>query len=75
MTFPSVASMASSFIQPVASSLINDITGKGVRRAGKGQEGGYLPLLALPLMMKALGKGIRRAGKAYNNMDHLDKTF
>ena len=37
--------MAFSLIQPVASSLINPITGKG-------QEGRFLPLLALPLMMK-----------------------
>ena len=54
--------MAASLIQPVASSLINDITGKG-------QEGGFLQLLTLPLMMKVLGKGVRRAGRGYNNMD------
>ena len=40
------ASMASSLIQPVSSALINVITGKG-------QEGGFLPLLALPLTMKS----------------------
>ena len=48
--------MASSLIQPVASSLINAI-------AGKGQEYGFLPLLALSLMKKVLGNGVRRAGK------------
>ena len=40
-----IAPMASSLIQPVASSLINVISGKG-------QEGGFLPLLALPVMIK-----------------------
>ena len=33
--------MVSSLIQPVASSLINAITGKGVRRAGKGKDGKF----------------------------------
>ena len=68
-----IASMASSFIQPVASSLINAITGKI-------QEGGFLPLLVLPLMKKAMsgkrvksaGKRLRRARRVYNN---LDKSF
>ena len=46
--------VASSLIQPVASSLIKAIAGKGVMRAGKRQEGGFLPLLALPLMIKAI---------------------
>ena len=41
--------MASSLIQPMASSLINTVTGKG-------QEGWFLPLLLLPLMMKVLEK-------------------
>ena len=36
-----IAPMASSLIEPVISSLINYITGKG-----KGQKGGFLPLLA-----------------------------
>ena len=54
-----IAPMASSLIQPVASSLINARTGKGVRTAEKGQEGGILPLLGLPLMFKAIsGKDI-----------------
>ena len=57
-----IVPMASSLIQPVASSLINAI-------AGKGQEYGFLPSLALPLMKKVLAKGVRRAGKAYNSMD------
>ena len=52
--------MTSSLIQPVASSLINSITGKG-------QEGGFLPLLALPLTMKLLGKGVRRVKRGYMN--------
>ena len=46
--------MTSLFIQPVASLLINAISGKGVRRAEKEQEDGFLPLLALPLMMKSI---------------------
>ena len=46
----------------MASSLIHAIIGKG-------QEGGFLPSLALPLMMKVLGKGARRAGRGWNNMD------
>ena len=60
--------MAASLIQPVASSLINSITGKR-------QEGGFLPLLVLSLMIKVLEKGVRRAGRGYNNMDHMDENF
>ena len=48
-----IAPMASLLIKPVGSSRINTISGEGVMRAGKGQEGGFLPLLALPLMIKA----------------------
>ena len=44
-----IAPMASLLIKPVASLLMNAITWKGVRRAAKGQEGKFLPLLALPL--------------------------
>ena len=52
--------LAFSLIQPVDSLLINGITGKG-------QGDGLLPLLALPLMIKATsGKKIRRAGR-YND--------
>ena len=47
----------------------NAVAGKGVRRAGKGQEGGILPLLALPLMFKVI------SGWGYNNMDNMDKNF
>ena len=65
---------ASSLIQPVASSLVNAISGKGVMREGKGQEGEFLPLLALPSFMKVLGKGVMRAGRGYNNIDHMDKN-
>ena len=57
-----IAPMASSLMQPVASSLVNAISGKE-------QEGGFLPLLALSLIVKVLGKGNRRAGKGYNNMN------
>ena len=42
-----IAPLASSLIQPVTSSLINTLSGKGVMRAGKGQEKGFLPLLTL----------------------------
>ena len=38
------ASMASPLIQPMASSLINAISGKGVIRTGKEQEGRFLSL-------------------------------
>ena len=58
------------------------MTGKGSRSVGKGQEAGFLPLLALPLMMKVLRKDVtrgrnvvKRSGKRYNNMDHIDKHF
>ena len=70
-----LATIAASLIAPMASSLVITITGKRVIRAGKEQEGGILPLLALPLMMKVLGKGVRRAGKGGNKMDHMDKFF
>ena len=44
-------------MQPVASSSINAITARGVRRAGKGQQGGFL--FALPLAMKTIfGRGV-----------------
>ena len=39
-----IALMTSSLIQFVASSLISTIFEKGVMRAGKGQEGGFLLL-------------------------------
>ena len=47
-----MAPMASSLIVP----LINAITGKGVMTAGKGQEGRFIPLLALRIMMKVWKK-------------------
>ena len=37
--------------------LINPITGKKVRRAGKGQEDGILTLLPLPLMFQDISEG------------------
>ena len=46
--------------EPVASSLINAITGIGVRRTGKIQEGGVLPLLTLPLAMKVDRRGYNK---------------
>ena len=49
-----IAPRVSSLIQPVASLLINAITWKS-------QEGGYLPLLALPLKWK----WVRRAGNVW----------
>ena len=70
-----IASMASSLIQSVAYPLINAITGKGVIKAGKGQEDGILPLLTLPSMMKLLGKEVTSAGKGDNNMNHMDKIL
>ena len=57
---PLIAPMGSSLIQPITSLLISCITGKG-------QEDGFLQLLALPLMMKVLAEGIRRAGRGYMN--------
>ena len=47
-----IATVASSLIKPVTSLLLNAISGKEVMRAGKGQEGGFLPLLALPQIWK-----------------------
>ena len=69
---PLLAPGAFSLIQPVAFSLINAITGKGLTRAGKWQKCGFLLLLALPLMMKILGKGVTRPGRWYNIMDHIN---
>ena len=70
-----IAPMTPSLIQPVAFSLMNAITGKGVMRAGKGQKGGFFPLLAFPLMMKFLGKRFRRTGRGYNSVDRMDNNF
>ena len=39
-----ITTKISSLMQLVASILINAIAGKGVTRAGKGQEGEFLPL-------------------------------
>ena len=69
MAASSIAPMASLLIQPVASLLINALSGKVVRRARKGKECGFLPLLALPLIMKSM------LGKGHNNIVHLDKKF
>ena len=44
-------------------------------KACKSQEGGFLPLLALPLMIKVLEKQIIRERKGCNNMGNLDKNL
>ena len=67
--------MASSLIQHIASSLTNIINGKGVIRAGKGQEAGFHLSLALLLMMKVLERWVMRVKREYNNIDQIDKTF
>ena len=46
----------------MAFSLLNAITRKG-------QEDGFLPLLALPLTIKVLGREVRRARRQYNNVN------
>ena len=51
-----IAPMASSLMQLAASSIINNITGRGAMGVGKGQEFGILPLLALLFMIKVLEK-------------------
>ena len=49
-----IAPIASSLIQPVVDSLINAISGKVVMRPEKRREAEFLPLLTLPLMIKAM---------------------
>ena len=66
--------MASSLIQPVAS-LTNPISEKGDMRSRKGEEVGFLALLALPLMMKVLRKEVMRIGRAYNDIHYMDPSF
>ena len=66
-----IALMNSSLIEPIATSIIAFRASSIIAfRDGKGQEGRFLPFLALPLMMKVLGKGVRRAGRGY-----ISKTF
>ena len=49
--------MVASLIVPVDSSLIKPVVTSFVdATSGKGQEGGFLPLLGLPLMMKFVKK-------------------
>ena len=62
-----IAPVASPLIQSVALSLENVISWKGFVRAGKGEEGRFLSLLALPLMMKVLGSKVMRVGIVCNN--------
>ena len=62
-----MATMASSLIQLVASSLANVITGKGVIREGKGQEGGFFPFISIVFNDESYDR------KRYNKMDHIDK--
>ena len=64
-----IALMVYSLIQPVAFSLINTLTGKGVRREGKGQESAICLLLTLPLVMKSM------SGRRYDKMDQMDKNL
>ena len=71
-----MAPIASSLMQPVASSLIHAVSGKRNMRVGKRQEGGFLALLELLLMIKAIsGKGFIRERREYNNIDQMDKYF
>ena len=71
-----IAPMASSLMQPVVALFINDISEKGIMGEGKEQKDGYLPLLALPLMIKPIPrKGVTIAARGYNNMDHMDERF
>ena len=66
--------MVSSLIQSVVSSLINAISGKGVTRAGKGQEGGILPLLALSLMMKFMEKELQEQKHLFHPLSNTKIT-
>ena len=56
MSVSLIATMASSLLKPAVSSLIYTITGKGIMRAGKRQEGRFLQLLAIPLTTEVLKK-------------------
>ena len=69
-----IAPMVSSLIQPVVSSLINAICGKGVTRAGKGQEGEILPLLALPLMMNFIEKELQEQTNLFHPLSNTKIT-
>ena len=76
MTASSMAPLASPLIKPVTSSWVNAMYGMGVMRTGKGQEGGFLEFLALPLIIKTMsGKLFIKAGTEYNIMDQMDKKF
>ena len=66
MSISLIAPVASPLIQSVALSLENVISWKGFVRAGKGEEGRFLSLLALPLMMKVLGSKVMRVGIVCN---------
>ena len=56
-----MALMAAVMVQSLFSSVVKDITGKGIKRAGKRQEGGFLELS--DLIVKAIaGEGVMRAG-------------
>ena len=58
-----IAPMTSSLIQPLAFSLTNAISRKWVMRTVKGQEGRFLPSLALSLIIKFLERGVAGAGR------------
>ena len=49
-----IAPMVSSLIQTVTSSFINVISEKIAMTARKGQDGGFIPLLTLALMIEVL---------------------
>ena len=68
MAVPLIVPMASLLIQPIPSLLICAIFGKRVMGVGKAQEERFLPLLALPLIMKVMWKEDKRAGKGYNEI-------
>ena len=51
------------------------ISGKRVLRGGKGQQGGFLPLLVLTFIMKVLEKEAMKGGRDYDNMDLVVQHF
>ena len=73
-----IATLHSSLTQPVASSLVKRIFGKGVHER---KEGGILPLLAAPSLLKGIfergvtraWRGVMRAGRGYHSMDQMDQ--
>ena len=68
-----IAPMVPSFIQPVASSLINAVSGKGVMRAGKWAKRWISSIISIAFNDDISGKEFTRIGRRYNNMDQIDK--